>query len=145
MNETMTDRELDAYLAEHLFGWADVDAHYESRRWEFTDPPYEPVTEGRGREPVEADPDIKWKQPAHRLHFTTFPCYSSTGEGMLKVIEAMRERGYDCLTWRWQHQDCSALFAHPHDLDRHFLRGTRADTRPRAVAEAARAALEAEG
>lgn len=123
----LSSRELDAYLAEHLFGrescWMSERAQYVNGET------------SAHRYLVYVD-EGSWGPEVH--------LYSSTGEGMLKVIEAMRERGYDCLTWRWQHQDCSALFAHPHDLDRHFLRGTRADTLPRAVAEAARAAIEAE-
>lgn len=124
MNETMTDRELDAWLAEHLFGeqvrWMNIERDH-----------FDTVLDG-----------------------STFHCsgmgdcrYSSTGEGMLMVLEAMRERGYyyvlrcmDSLVRGNTRIGCT--------FEGDGLSGTgwirEADTAPRAVAEAAKAALEAE-
>lgn len=122
----MTDRELDAWLAEHLFGWV-----YEERLWTDT---------GGERRAGWQHPDlVAWLHdfpPAH---------YSSTGDWMLLVLGAMRERefgiemvayeegGFGVTWWPSGYSGSRSQCHGPYD----------SDTLPRAVAEAAKAALEA--
>ena len=81
----MTDRELDAKIAEYLFGWTEIDTAREFSGWDFTDTPgsweYEGST-GVGREPG-----------MHMTSRAPYPPYSSTGDGMLAVLEALKKRG----------------------------------------------------
>lgn len=122
--EKMTDRELDAWLAEHLFGWEWVPQRVDILAGGF------------------------WRSPDGEHHQTPnqhdfWDCaYSSTGDGMLMVLEAMRERG-----WSFQLSDGlteTSLWVALFESDRadHQI---YADSLPRAVAEAAKAALEEEG
>lgn len=108
------DRDLDAWLAEHLLGFKRDRAgalfkHFEGPTWSGKD--------------------------------YLVPESSSTGDGMLLILEAMRERGWVGLV-KWdgdrEHDHYTALFSQPDNvarIDAHSL--------PRAVAEAAKAALEA--
>ena len=129
MTDQLTDRELDAWLAEHLLGWTDCDPAYVSTGWEFTDPPDDRVTVGRGRGPG-------------CRHFSLLPTFS-TGDGMVLVLEAMRARGWwvlcavSRLDGRWYVQVDSSVSSDMTIGEGH------ATTLPRAVAEAAMAALEA--
>ncbi len=78
------------------------------------------------------------------------PEYSTTGDGMLMVLEAMRERGHDGQLGVTIDSYRQALFSPRGSVLRSLLFGfrsrdwTTADTLPLAVAQAARAALEAE-
>ena len=137
----MNVRELDAWLAEHLFGW---------EFWEETRPNYTHVYwQTDGRKPWERTQKA-YQQPEkfHRIAFSEYepkrhiyegvkPTFSSTGDGMLLVLEAMRARGFDldlltdAGTWRCDFDNGT--------IDTH----KEAATAPRAVALAAKAALEA--
>ena len=119
MNETMTDRELDAWIAEHL--WDDARCSRCGRRFSYH--PWDGSIDGTAC--LEPQPYA----------------YSSTGEGMLMVIEAMRERGYIVIMSRGTLlQSAQAVISREG-----VTRSAVAFSLPRAVAEAARAALEAEG
>jgi len=122
----MDDRELDAWLAEHLFG-LEVE-------WDY----WFPGSDGGKR---SAAPSNRDKIPFEVGEFDCLPSYSSTGDGMLLVLEAMRERRqtllidatYDEKQWwvkwgedKW-HQENAVID----------------DSLPRAVALAAKAAIEA--
>ena len=117
MNETMADRELDAWLVEHLFGLS-VEWHH-----------------GQPYAPQQLVPPVK--------------PYSSTGDGMLMVLEAMRGRGaqgslFVALPSMSGEPLCVARFERvdgPRVI--HMVSNANVSA-PRAVAEAAKAALEAE-
>jgi hypothetical protein len=119
----MTDRELDAWLAEHLF-----DAH--AHEWAVDEP---------------VGDEQRWRCSGCRVYFTGpnerppafIACaYSSTGNGMQLVLEAMRERGWYATIeavdrdgrWYCRFNDDSQSYAYT-------------DSLPRAVAEAAKGAL----
>lgn len=77
----MSQRELDAWLAEHLFGWASVAARPPT--------PIDNWTRLSGLAPG----DISGAYAVARGYGgDDVPFYSSTGLGMLAVIEAMRGR-----------------------------------------------------
>lgn len=133
----MTDRELDAWLAEHLFGlgplvWfddvgPDPDDGRDIRGW------------GGEHAACYAD-DEPYNDPDKTWQWTVVGPNSSTGDGMLLVLQAMRERGF-----HWELQTSKARFSMPgvrHDWSAHFS-ADNVRALPRAVAEAAKAALEA--
>lgn len=95
--DELTDRELDAYLAENLNRW-DWDAVY---------------------------------------HESRAPLLSSTGDGMILVLEAMRGLGFEVDVLTDDGEWCCDF--DNGTVDTHSV----ADTAPRAVAEAAKMALEA--
>lgn len=112
-----SDRELDAWLAEHLFGWATHAGMDGEWRWY------------KDGESVRDEPDG----------------YSSTGDGMLLVLEAMRGRGFQ---FELVNGDGGylAMFGTQEDfdwLDPDFYSRTSAIA-PQAVAEAAQVAIQAE-
>ncbi len=116
----MTDTAaLDAWLAEHLLGW--TSCNDQTHRY------------------LE-----HWHAPGERLSVRCPPALSTTGDGMLMVLEAMRERRWFYFMW--------AEGIPPHRIAAAFAtveegwrdREVEADTLPLAVALAARAALEAE-
>lgn len=130
MNETMTDRELDAYLAEHLFGWT----------WPFDDPLI-----GNGLYPgriagYAPEPNDDGEE------FDDVPAYSSTGEGMLMVIEAMRERGWWFSVEEYGDDGPHQCVEFDKDGDDYLPTPVAAvpGSLPRAVAEAAAQAIRAE-
>ena len=115
----MPERELDAYLAEHLFGL--VGCTFDECR---------EAAEERDHYHYPGHGWGSWKR-ADR--------YSSTGDGMLLVLEAMRER------WSWtaelsEDTDGKWRVMFDNNSDDHEC---VADTLPLAVALAAKAALEA--
>ena len=123
MNETMTDRELDAWIAEHL--WDDARCSRCGRRFSYH--PWDGSIDGTAC--LEPQPYA----------------YSSTGEGMLMVLKAMRERGFGASIVAREEGDWWVMIATDHVMD--WLTDDRAASSPslpRAVAEAARAAIEAE-
>lgn len=126
----LTDRELDAYLAEHLLDW------------------YYDISPRGGPYPPQMVFAQNAEQAGRRTSGSTFaPPLSSTGDGMLLVIEAMRGRG-----WDWEMH----AYSNPAMRGMRFTAGASspavpsplawwadASSLPRAVAEAARAAWEA--
>ena len=114
MTEAQGDRELDAWLAEHLLGqrWGE--------RWTFRD--------GGG------PPDL-----------------SGSGDGMLLVLGAVEERGWEWALSREGRKyymritDPSQGTFNADGMEDRWLADERAGSAPMAVALAARAALEAEG
>ncbi len=122
----MDDRELDAWLAEHLFGWSLVGV------------------KGHWTQGVETR-DWSGRPPGQSRGVPHVPALSSTGEGMLKVMEAIRQRG-----WEWDIADihinpefggflwrafCMRDDVTPYPQATHALL-------PRAVAEAAKEAIK---
>jgi hypothetical protein len=117
---TMTDRELDAYLAENLFRWTLMVSD-----------------RGFGSRVANATGGLAG------LPTYPVPSYSSAGDGLLLVLEAMRERGWNGYTHvvpedslyhaAFQHESTKSIVLDWHDCD----------SLPRAVAEAAYAALNA--
>ena len=91
--------------------------------------------------------EVKAANPSWRNHI---PDYSTTGDGMLLVLEAMRERGHDGSAAVNIDSYRQAVFYPKGSVVRSLLFGfrsrdwTSADTLPLAVALAARAAIEAE-
>lgn len=120
----MPDRELDAWLAEHLFGL--VGCTFDECR---------EAAEERKHYHYPGHGWGSWKR-ADR--------YSSTGDGMLQVLEGMRERGFEgkCGISLEQHgyQRWGSFFDGEHDGPRGEA---EAATLPLAVALAAKATLEA--
>ncbi len=128
--------ELDAWLAEHLLGWLRLN----SGGWRCTG----------------ADTCTHATAPHTnpQVHSSVPPALSTTGDGMLMVMQALRERGWewtirfreDGVHWpgRMYPLDTSlpfygAMFTKgPHGA------GNEEDTLPLAVAQAARAAIRAE-
>lgn len=123
VSEELTDRELNEWLAEHLFGGTPT-----------------------------SDTDAGWDLPAlgHFClcgddgynHFNP----SGTGDGMLLVLEAMRERGWIGVlkvsidTLSYAHFSRNARHGETHHV---MTEDFATESAPRSVAEAARAALEA--
>lgn len=96
----MNDLDIDRLIAQHLMGWTWEQIHVcfpnrpcvdEKEKWVWCRRLVPPgkgslLEPARGDEPVA--PEFQGDEPIVR--------YSSTGDGMLLVIEAMRENGYDC-------------------------------------------------
>lgn len=117
-------RELDAWLAERLFGWTEVD------------PPRQ--GDGAGYRGAGVAPGASGASEV--------PAYSTSGDAMLAVIAAMRVRGWRSTTASFPNGKARALFHRegyggsvdaPHG-------SAMAESLPEAVAEAARRALESE-
>lgn len=110
----MPDRELDIWLAEHLFGWRNDKFGVLRPGW-FVD------LEDQGENMMLAPQVQTW---------------SPTGDGMLLVLKAMRGRGFHSVMGHGV-QNCYAEFTGDSgtvvEID---------DALPRAVAKAAKAALE---
>ena len=83
----ITDRELDAKVAEEVMGWTEIDAARAFSGWEFTD---NEDWRYDGSTGVGVPPGKKYAYPIDR--------YSSTGDGMLAVVEALRGRGWQVST-----------------------------------------------
>ena len=114
----MPERELDAYLAEHLFGW---------HRWETF------------RDQARKMPVTEWIREGGIT--SRLPAYSSTGDGMVIVLEAMRGRGFEfSLRLSEDSSQWMAIIIFGPPIGSAIC---RSDTLPRAVALAAKAALEA--
>lgn len=126
---TITDRALDAWLAEHLF-----------------------IVEGGSRQP-----DGSWTTFRRGSRVDEVPSPTSTGDGMLLVLEAMRERGwYGSASFiaPIYGGECMAQFSrhNPHEgyaedgrpcVIANDIVSVTAPSLPRAVALAAKTALEA--
>ena len=116
---------LDAWLAERLLGWT-----YSAEGGEF--PHWHPA----GTYDCTVDP----------------PALSTTGDGMLLVLEAMRARWATFNRKHWRVQECFAenlgffegYFNTDPDMSLLHIAETLAELTPLRVATAARAALEAE-
>lgn len=121
----MTDRELDALLAEHLFKWSRVFAVGPSTSMGF---------------PPAARHGFKQRREV--------PGYSSTPSGASAVREAMGERGYEASMFMHrshdpgQRYDCRFFGGSRRDLGRGMA---YSDNEPRATAEAAALALVSAG
>lgn len=122
----LTDRELDAWLAEHLFEW--VSSGNRRGNWIL-----QPPNAGQGTPSLMKERGRGWSATNHK-----FSWWSSTGDGMILVLEAMRERGL-VVKIHAIHAGWAAYFRR--DSDPWAVRS--ADTLPRAVALAAKKALEA--
>ena len=128
--DTITDRELDTWLAEHLFGWA-----------------YYPCVLPNAREAFWRSPDGEHHTDCVPDSYGLIPLsYTATGDGMLLVLEAMRKREWlfsveeygddgphQCVEFSREIDDKGAVMYAP------------SGALPRAVALAAKAALEAGG
>lgn len=124
----LIDLELDAWLGEHLFGL--------SVEWDY----WFAGSDGAKR---AGQANNRGQTPFEVGEFDALPCYSSTYEGMGLVLEAMRQRG-----WTWILSTISHLDSHAGQLRAQMFNEQAsvdavAASIPRAVAEAARAALEA--
>lgn len=121
----LTDTELDAWLAEYLFNFPGTAMHQSNPskyRW----------GENLG---TEIEPPAK---------------YSSTGDGMLQVLEALRKRGFE-IDLDWRMPDPSSLYEMQHKDEGWSASVTRGRmgyggshfyvSLPRAVADCARNAL----
>lgn len=122
--EAPNERELDAWLAEHLFGW-------DAAPCEMT-VAYQPC----GRKALHRHDGLDIDFP---------PAYSTTGDGMLLVMEAMRERGYGIIVERNSSGDwLSEVYRiEPRCVGGAYDFMMPAETGPMAVAKAAKLALEA--
>ncbi|MDE2102550.1 MAG: hypothetical protein KGL39_35210 [Patescibacteria group bacterium] len=145
MTTTLTDRELDAWLAERLFG---LPLH----EWRKTGS----ISGFQNFYECTVDPPHGMKCRASNFDLGTR--YSSTGDGMLLVLEAMRERGWWGTTntpdsgmrdsgmsvsasfWRLHLHDSTGPHGEPSRIANDLI-SREAATLPRAVAEAAYAAL----
>ena len=134
-------RALDAWLAEHLFGWVWVQ-HGAGLRRGNSQTPYQRFLADPRQDPghhfFEPAPN---DMPLTEHYWDACEPYSSTGDGMLQVLEAMRERGDWCLSPDgdgWVAVLTDGIYG---DNQPHY--SGRADTLPLAVATAAKAALEA--
>lgn len=129
----LSDRELDEWLAINLFGW-EIRGNRRGN-WRVDSPAGGPaVIHERGKPPVYTG------YRPERL-----PLFSSSGEGMLLVLEAMRTRDLGLLGI-WEDADgYGASFGNAggHEWSVESNEGRRL-TLPRAVAEAAYSALSAE-
>ena len=131
--EVLSDRALDAWLAERLFGL--VECSFPECREE---------VEGHDHYHFPGYGWGSWKRA---------DLYSSTGDGMLLVVEAMRERGWWFSVEEYgiegPHQ-CVEFTHHPDDSEEDGIEwptgiatALTPGSFPRAVCEAAKAALEA--
>lgn len=114
----MNDRELDAFLAEHLFGWE---------------------REQDGCLVVADGPSKGYRfYPGEEID----PAYSSTGDGMLQVLEKMRERGFKgSVVWDRLDQRSPTHITADWSVTFDGAAGALNDSLPRAVAAAAFTAL----
>ncbi len=125
---TITDRALDAWLAEHLFGWEVVG----NRRgnWSLKEPGGQwqggSFMKERGR---------PWASTTHCISWAT------TGDGMLAVLEAMRKREWRALMGTWS--TGPGYRCQFYTITNEERVSALAGSLPRAVALAAKAALEA--
>lgn len=123
-------RELDEWLAIHLFGfvWATYPSHRDRRSLL----PQSMIEHG-----IRCA-DMTEKRNGDGLH--AVPDYSTTGDGMMLVVDAMKAKhnGNLRLFWEMQEETYVAKFS----LDVGIM-GV-GDTIPEAVARAAKAALEVE-
>lgn len=136
--DTLTDRELDFWLAEHLFGWLWVE-HAGTRKFM---PPW--ARDSKNFDYIDA-----------RATFEPHVRYSSTGDGMWLVIETMRERGFSLEVYTVVPTDLdlpanqwamTATFRRLNGGSSHAMSGLEESpdhSLPRAVALAARTALQA--
>ena len=119
--------ELDAYLTEHLFGWTPT----EGGAW-------------RCSEGTCTYPDARYV--AHNggvtIHRKT-PALSTTGDGMLAVLEAMQGREWQAMTQLYPYDSLRHAAFVPEKTSIDTKDWTSADTLPLAVALAARQAIEA--
>lgn len=115
---------LDAWLAEHLFDGSPLDCtapgHEGSQCWSIPTGPTHLAVIGYG--------------PA--------PAYSTTGGGMLMVLEAMRERGWSRAIYEAPIGEV-VEFARTGDKGEHLAYRAADELLPTAVGLAAKAALEA--
>ena len=121
----LTDRELDAYLAEHLLDW------------------YYDISPRGGPYPPQMVFAQNAEQAGRRTSGSTFaPPLSSTGDGMLLVLEAMHGRGYLFIV-----RSMNSLAAgRPGFMCTFAIEGavdgrSEGDSLPRSVAEAAKSAI----
>lgn len=84
----LSDRPLDLAVAEHVFGWRWRKSSKSGKRCLFlpTGWPDWFTTPANGNEPIVSD--------IESVLSGILPHYSTTGDGMLAVIERMRERGW---------------------------------------------------
>lgn len=138
MSDDDTDTAvLDAWLAEHLLGWTwwvhkqNVQSEHAGQR--FIGP---------------NDGSLKWfcwpAQGGESIHDAgNAPKLSTTGDGMLMVLEAMQGRGWQALSHLFPDDSLRHATFIPEDVSATTEDWVSADTLPLAVAQAARAALEA--
>lgn len=142
----MKDRELDALIAEHLFGekpnvdFGTWEAHAPSDIYQLDSHMYRRCPRcGEERQTCcggDREPQWCFKHPAPR---------SSTGDGMLAVVEAMRSRGLEFSLLRAQPKFhrwvCVLSRVHPTMGGPNQWSGDDAQSAPRAVCLAALRAL----
>ena len=123
----MDDRTLCELAAIHIFGW----------KW---------IDDRRTGQPILVDSDTEWVETfdlGTRVDpLQSLPDYL-TGDGMLRVIEKMRELGFDCVI-QCDSQSveavmyCGEFIQHEHKWNRY---SEFSDTAPRAVLPAALRAM----
>lgn len=128
------DATINALVAEHVMGWERVDIR----------DAWVPVEGDIGERPIHA----RWRDPntllkdSHRLHEHP-PDACNDGNVMLRVIEAMRERGFGVYTVSWKDRLIATVEIDDGDRIKQ-LAHIEADLLPRAVALAALKALGVE-
>lgn len=128
-------RELDRAIAVEVMGW-ELRQNGSYLEWH-PGPPSSPYL--LGRLPVVYE--------SERKAIDDLPQWSTTGDGMLAVIERMRERGWFHMTWSDDDGNHARFFLgyDPQDNDYECMsEQLNAPTAPQAVAEAALAAVRSE-
>lgn len=91
----MTDRELDAWIAEHVMGWRNCEPNQNSRKWEFTDGDDEPYVKGIGLCPPSQD--------RRRFSRRQLPYYTTDLNACAQAQRKLAEKGlmreYDASLW----------------------------------------------
>jgi hypothetical protein len=144
----LTGRELDAAVAELLFGW----------RW-FVDSAGNEVGEAWMYSPevaakISADSGIVPASPGAPRYYSGIPSYSSNWLGLGLVVEAMKQRGWGVSIVgplpaparheRWYSAEFAPARRLARDVPMARHRNTRSPTAPQAVARAALLALLSE-
>ena len=136
----MTDCEMDAWLAEHLFGWVLRRSRADNRKVGevFWCSPEDADARGATGRRWFLEPD----EPITTTLLDNIPAYSSTGDGMLLVLEAMRPQFE--VEMRMDGALCGVEIARLGESpEGESLSYAEGPSLPRAVAEAAHAALTA--
>lgn len=121
----LSDRELDVQIAERLFGIKKI---------------FKPSDYVAGRDALYGSDEPSWipsgKSPrTHMIDATPIPCFSTDISAAMKVVEKMRELEYFPKLWAAQMWNVEFW------TDGKFIASANEDSLPRAICEAALAAL----